>query len=68
MKKYRFEKAITADGPDGQPRRFAAGQVVAESDVLPGCLAVLITLHQVSEHVEPPEKPAEKPAEKPKSR
>lgn len=47
MDEVKFLQTTTADGPDGMPRAFAAGDVVPAAAVLPGCLASLLRLGRV---------------------
>lgn len=53
MKRYKIEKTCSADKPDGQPVLRKAGSVVAESDILPGCLVEMVRLGMATEYVEP---------------
>jgi hypothetical protein len=41
MKKYRFANAVYADTPQGA-KKFSAGDVVGEGEVLAGCLASML--------------------------
>lgn len=69
--KFAFTKAIAFDGPDGMPRKAAAGDVITAEDISTGCLESCLRCGHLVEHIEGREEPivaesTEPPSEAPK--
>lgn len=62
--KYRFANTLYADTPQGT-KRFVAGDVIDEGDILAGCLASCLGTGALVEYTPPPVEAVKPPAPAP---